>query len=80
MVSGLKVNFQKSCLYGINVEDTFLRAGSDFLCCNRGFIPFMYLGLPIGANQMISSTWKPMVEFMRKRLSRWKGRNLTLGG
>lgn len=30
MVFGLKVNFFKSCLYGINVGDDFLSAGSSF--------------------------------------------------
>jgi hypothetical protein len=34
LVSGLKVNFFKSKIYGINVEDSFMRAASNFLSCN----------------------------------------------
>jgi hypothetical protein len=50
MVSGLKVNFWKSCLIGVNVDDDFLHMATEFLNCRRGSIPFKYLGLPVGAN------------------------------
>lgn len=80
MVSGLKVNFHKICIYGLNVGEEFLAAASNFLCCNCGHLHFTYLGLPIGVNPRKSYTWQPMVDVMRKRLSRWKGRNLSLGG
>jgi hypothetical protein len=48
MVSGLKVNFSKSCLLAVNVDDDFLELGCTFLNCRRGFFPFKYLGLPVG--------------------------------
>jgi hypothetical protein len=48
MVSGLKVNFLKSCLLGINVSDDFLVMATNFLNCQRGSIPFKYLGLRLG--------------------------------
>lgn len=44
------MNFRKSCLYGVNVDDFFLNVGSNFLCCKLGDLPFIYLGLPIGEN------------------------------
>lgn len=50
MASGLKVNFHKSCFYGINIGCDFLLAASNFLSCKSGDLPFKYLGLPIGAN------------------------------
>jgi hypothetical protein len=50
MVSGLKVNFHKSCLMGVNVSTGFLGMASSFLNCKVGSLPFMYLGLPVGAN------------------------------
>lgn len=50
LASGLKVNFHKSNISGMNVDNSFLIAASDFLNCNIGSIPFCYLGLPIGAN------------------------------
>ncbi|MCI70353.1 RNA-directed DNA polymerase (Reverse transcriptase), partial [Trifolium medium] len=50
MTSGLKVNFWKSCIMGINVSEEFLVMASDFLNCRVGRTPFKYLGLPVGAN------------------------------
>ncbi|CAJ2631177.1 unnamed protein product [Trifolium pratense] len=50
LVSGLKVNFFKSKLYGINLEDSFLEAASSFLFCEVDSIPFRFLGIPVGAN------------------------------
>jgi hypothetical protein len=50
LASGLKVNFWKSCMIGINVDNNFLDMACIFLNCIRKEIPFKYLGLPIGAN------------------------------
>ena len=69
IVSGLKVNFYKSKLYGINIEDSFLRASSSFLHCAVESIPFRFLGIPVGANPRRRSTWVPIIESMKKRLS-----------
>lgn len=80
MGSGLKVNFKKSCLYGINVEASFLNAALNFLCCKCGDLPLFYLGLPIGANPRRAATLQLVTDSMRKRLSRWKDRHLSLGG
>lgn len=48
----LKVNFNKSNMFGINVQTSFMVATSNFLCCNISDIPFFFkfLGLPIDAN------------------------------
>ncbi|MCI39114.1 RNA-directed DNA polymerase (Reverse transcriptase), partial [Trifolium medium] len=43
LVSGLKINFFKSKLYGINLEDSFLSAASAFLHCEVDSIPFRFL-------------------------------------
>ncbi|PNX89254.1 cysteine-rich receptor-like protein kinase, partial [Trifolium pratense] len=59
IVSGLKVNFYKSKLYGINLEDQFLRASSSFLHCEVESIPFRFLGIPVGANPRRRATWLP---------------------
>ena len=56
MVSGLKVNFNKSCLMGVNVSADFLEMASNFLHCRVGSVPFMYLGLPVSANPKKMST------------------------
>jgi hypothetical protein len=80
MVSGLKVNFWKSCVMGINVEDEFLAMASEFLNCRIGGIPFKYLGLPVGANPRKMSTWEPMLNVIRGRLGGWGNKYVSLGG
>ncbi|MCH82820.1 RNA-directed DNA polymerase (Reverse transcriptase) [Trifolium medium] len=47
IVSRLKVNFYKSKLYGINLDDSFLRASSSFLHCGVESIPFRFLRIPV---------------------------------
>jgi hypothetical protein len=65
MVSGLNVNFHKSCLIGINVPSDFMDMACSFLNCRQGSVPFMYLGLPVGANPRRVATWEPLVEQLR---------------
>ncbi|PNX97042.1 cytochrome p450 [Trifolium pratense] len=68
LISGLKVNFFKSKLFGINVEDDFLSSATSFLKCNIGRLPFIYLGLPVGANPRRLSTWNPVLEVLKEDL------------
>ncbi|GAU43110.1 hypothetical protein TSUD_373050 [Trifolium subterraneum] len=80
MVSGLKVNFWKSGLMGINVSPTFLTMAATFLNCRLGSIPFKYLGLPVGANPKNGSTWEPLLDHLRKRLNSWRNKHISFGG
>jgi hypothetical protein len=79
MVSGLKVNFWKSSLIGVNVSDEFLGMASNFLHCRIGNTPFKYLGLPVGANPRSFSTWEPMLHTLRSRLGSWGNKHVSLG-
>ena len=72
LVSGLRVNFFKSKLYGINLEERFMQAASSFLPCCIDSVPFKFLGIPVGSNPRRCSTWKPVIENLQKRLSNWK--------
>jgi len=47
-LSGLKVNFQKSMLTSVNINDSWLTEAASVLRCRVDQVPFMYLGLPIG--------------------------------
>ncbi|PNX86587.1 cysteine-rich receptor-like protein kinase, partial [Trifolium pratense] len=49
-MSGLKVNFNKSLLVGVNIPDSWLGEAASALCCRVGKIPFLYLGLLIGGD------------------------------
>jgi hypothetical protein len=80
MVPGLKVNFWKSCVMGVNVSNDFIRLASSFLNSKVALVPFIYLGLPVGANPRRVSTWEPMIEALRKRLGVWSNKYVSLGG
>ena len=79
-LSGLKVNFSKSSLVGLNVASSWLSEAASLLSCRVGVIPFVYLGLPIGGNARRKSFWNPLINRLRTRMSGWKLKHLSLGG
>jgi len=48
--------------------------------CQRGTIPFVYLGLPIGGDSRKLSFWKPVVDRIVFRLSSWNHKFLSFSG
>jgi len=68
-ISGLKVNFHKSMLTGVNISDSWLTEAASVMNCRRGTIPFIYLGLPIGGDSRKLSFWKPVVDHIVTCLS-----------
>jgi hypothetical protein len=79
-MSGLKVNYHKSSLFGINIEDSWLREAASILSCKVGRIPFIYLGLPIGGDPRRLAFWDPVIYRIKSRLSEWNSRSLSYGG
>jgi hypothetical protein len=71
LVSGLKINFSKSSIVGINLDDDFVEAASTFLSCSIGSIPFKFLGIPVGANPRRFTTWQPILDMFNKKLAVW---------
>ncbi|KAL6585288.1 hypothetical protein OROMI_004577 [Orobanche minor] len=79
-VSGLKINFCKSCLIGVGLEDVVVERWVALLNCKVGACPFMYLGLPIGDKENGTKMWKGLVEKVERRLSRWENKTQSFGG
>ena len=50
LISGLKVNLDKSNIYGINLEQNHLSRLVEMLDCKASGWPIFYLGLPLGWN------------------------------
>nr|KAJ0195196.1 hypothetical protein LSAT_V11C700353940 [Lactuca sativa] len=42
--------------------------------------PFIYLGLPVGANMLLSKNWIPLADKLKGKLSEWKAKTLSFGG
>ena len=77
---GLKVNFFKSALFGVFVEDSLLERLTQLMGCNSGSLPSSYLGLPLSEGRVPKSLWSPVVEKLEKKLATWKSRYLSLRG
>lgn len=80
LVSGLRVNFSKSNVVGINIEERVLRSISQFFVYNIGFVPFKFLGVLVGVNPRRVSTWQPILDVIKARLTNWKSWQLSIGG
>ncbi|KAF5796291.1 putative RNA-directed DNA polymerase [Helianthus annuus] len=78
--SGLKVNFSKSKVFGIGVGHNDVLETASIPGCEKGSLPFSYLGLPVGSNMGLVKNWKPIIERFENKLSLWKARTLSFGG
>ncbi|GJY81186.1 RNA-directed DNA polymerase, eukaryota, reverse transcriptase zinc-binding domain protein [Tanacetum coccineum] len=80
LASGLRINIHKSNIYGIGVSNNEISSLASRTGCAAGFFPFTYLGLPIGANMNLSSSWNILIDRFQKRLSSRKANLLSIGG
>jgi len=79
-MSGLKMNFHKSLMVGINVGNSWLTEATSILNCKVGKILFLYLGLSIGGDPRRLAFWEPMMSTIKTRLSKWQSRFLSFEG
>ncbi|GKB49301.1 zf-CCHC domain-containing protein [Tanacetum coccineum] len=63
---------------GVNFDETTTLAST--LNCEPSNLPFIYLGLPIGANMRKACHWKPIIDKFHNRLTSWKSKTLSYGG
>jgi len=80
MASGLKINFFKLKLTGINAKRHSLEVYAKSLHCSFMCVPFKYLGLEVGGNPRKKQFCEPVVNKVSARLSAWKSRFLSLAG
>lgn len=79
LISGLKINLTKSSPIGVNTSVEWLESMAAYLGCKKGETPFSYHGLPVGANPRLSTTWKRVIEAVRKKLASWNPNTLSFG-
>ncbi|MFS7909622.1 putative RNA-directed DNA polymerase [Helianthus anomalus] len=80
LCSGLKINIHKSSLFGTGISREMIKDQAESMRCKFGDIPFIYLGLKVGANMNRISNWEPVKDIFRTRLSKWKSQVLSMGG
>jgi len=78
LASWLRVNFHKSKVGGIGVDNLMIDRFSILLNCSKIGIPFIYLDMPVGGNHRNRDFWNSMVDKIRKKLPNGEGRFFPL--
>ena len=68
-MTGLRINYEKSVLIPLNCGKQWIDDTLDTIKCGAAKLPTTYLGIPLGANPRKSSTWKPILDKVEKRLN-----------
>jgi len=76
--SGHRVNFLKSRIGETGLGQLSLWRFAAILNCDVMGSPFVYLGLPVGGSHKRGDFWNGVIEKVQARLSRWKGKCLSL--
>lgn len=69
MSSGLVVNYQKSCIVPINIDQDKTSSLAEAFGCKVGSFPFTYLGLPLGLTKPQVKDYAPLICRIERRLS-----------
>ena len=80
IISGLRINFDKNVMYGINLPEVRSKQLATVLGCSLSSLPTNYLGFPLNNGNVRSVDWNFLVEKVDKKLSASKGKLLSLGG
>lgn len=66
--TGLKVNYNKSNIVPINVNEGRFETLQNTMVCKKGSFPFTYLGLPLGLVKPTVEQCLPLVKRVAKKL------------
>lgn len=80
LVFDLKVNFSKSSLMGLNMDQMGVLTCASPLNCITMNLPFTYFGMSVGVDARKMTTWQPIFEKMKRKLAPWWKRHLSFGG
>lgn len=74
----MRVNFNKSEMIPMNLDDTKINVASQILNCPIGSFPIKYLGCPLHFNKLSRQDLQPLVYKLLKRMAGWSGNLLSL--
>nr|GEW45229.1 RNA-directed DNA polymerase, eukaryota, reverse transcriptase zinc-binding domain protein [Tanacetum cinerariifolium] len=75
LVSGLKGNVHKSSLYGVGVRPSDIQHMASCFGCLANNLPFIYLGIKVGANMSRVNSWN---EVVLKSITKLKAKGMDL--
>ena len=77
---GMKINYHKSDLMTLNLDEDEQNALARLFCCNISTFPIKYLGVPLHYSKLKREHIQPVIDKMIKRIAGWKGRLLSSAG
>ena len=72
VVPGLTINFHKSVVCEVSLEEEQVKVLADLVNCKVACMPLYYVGLPLGANPRLRTTWKPILDKLKGSLPHGK--------
>jgi hypothetical protein len=67
--TGLHINYHKSSMMAINVDDEVMQQLANGFGCQIGTLPFTYLGLAVGTTKPMIQDLTPIVHRLERRLT-----------
>jgi hypothetical protein len=79
-MSGMRINYHKSDLLTINVDDAEANLFAQIFGCKLGEFPFTYLGVPLHFSKLRKEDLQPILDKIIKRIAGWMGKLLSYRG
>jgi hypothetical protein len=76
-LSGMKINYNKSDLLVVGVDEDRANEFARIFCCKRSEFPIKYLGVPLHFAKLRREDLQPVIDKIVKRIVGWKGRLLS---
>jgi hypothetical protein len=77
-ISGTRVNFHKSEIITLNIDEAETKSIASFFNCPIGSFPLKYLGVPLHYEKLFREEFQPLVDKLLHRIAGWRGKLLSL--
>jgi hypothetical protein len=77
-LSGMKVNFHKSEILPMNLDQEETQRFAHIFSCPVGSFPLKYLGVPLHFDVLSRDDIQPLVDKILKKIAGWRGKLLSL--
>ena len=79
-LSGMKINYHKSDLLTLGLDEDENNSLARLFCCNIGSFPIKYLGVPLHFSKLRREDIQPVVDKLINRIAGWRGKLLSTAG
>jgi hypothetical protein len=76
-ISGIKINYRKSDITPINLDEEEANQMAHIFCCKMGSFPFRYLGVPLHHDKLRREDIQPVVDKIINRVPGYKGKLMS---